>query len=129
MQSITTSSFRSGPRRSRNYKNDHASRRVRLLRLRNRDKRALPAVALVLYNRSPRCLALNWSPLVGADSSPSNRRRDCAARRAAAPLSSCCIPCLRFNPLSQKGTVAHPLSIAHMEFLSVVFFVYYARAL
>jgi len=38
------------------------------------------------YNRPLRCLALNWSPLVGADFSPANRRRDCAARRAATPL-------------------------------------------
>jgi len=42
------------------------------------------------YNRPPRSLALNWSPLVGADFSPANRRRDCAARRAATPLRVLC---------------------------------------
>lgn len=55
------------------------------------------------YNRSARCLALNWSPLVGADFSPANRRRDCAARRTTL-LLRLCTPCLRFNPPSKRGT-------------------------
>lgn len=50
----------------------------------NCDK-SLPRCARA-YNRSARCLALNWSPLVGADFSPANRRRDCASQRAATPL-------------------------------------------
>lgn len=75
--------------------------------------RALPTRCARAYNRSARCLALNWSPLVGADSrrpiGAETARRD-AARRAATPRSSCCTPCLRSNPQplgagGKEGTV------------------------
>ena len=56
------------------------------------------------YNRSARSLALNWSPLVGADFSSANRSRDCAARRDFAS----CVSYLRFNP--RHGTASLPCS-------------------
>lgn len=70
------------------------------------------------YNRSARSLALNWSPLVGADFSSANRSRDCAARRDFAS----CVSYLRFNP--RHGTASLPCSppqpLPHSASLSIL---------